>query len=245
MRCFLAVLFVVVIMSTGAFPVQAQRAVGHSDATVVIPDPASNCAIGELHRNDDGSVENGFSWHYYGTRPPYYGAFGEAYDLGPGTVSCGAFWLTQVGYYDGRPLDVYIWDGGVTREPGEVLSMVSGFIPTNVAMWPDCGQNDITLDCDVTGEFTLGYWGDFFDVQHMIFICADQDGPGGHPWTCIAPGIAYPSGWQHPSIVWGDCASLVIGPFFNRHPAGVEEFPEEGPPAESPTWGQIKAIFGK
>ena len=60
----------------------------------------------------------------------------------------------------------------------------------------------------------------------------------------MAPGIGYPTGWQDPTLVWGDTRSMFIGVSFSRDPSGIEEFPEEAPPTESPTWGQIKAIFG-
>ncbi len=75
----------------------------------------------------------------------------------------------------------------------------------------------------------------------------DEDGPGGCPWTCIAPDIGYPTGWAHPNIVWdpGLCKSLFIAPFFApRNPADVEEFPEGAGAAEFGSWGQIKALFG-
>ena len=245
MRCSLAFLIGALILSLAASPAQAQRAIGYSDATVVIPDPTSNCAIGTRTINHDGSFENGYGWDGGGTVPPYYGAFAESYDLGTGTVSCAAFWLTQNGFFNGHPLDAYVWDGGITGEPGGVLCLVPNVVPTNIPFWPECGQNDFQIGCPVTGEFTVGWWADFHDEYLQYYTCADLNGPGGCPWTCIAPGIGYPTGWHDPSVVWFDTCSLGIGVFFARDPSGIEEFPEEGPPPESPTWGQIKAIFGK
>lgn len=245
MRCFVAFLFIVAILFLASCPAQAQRAIGHSDVAVAIVNPTSNCTIGDSYYNYDGSVENGYCWDGVGSGPPYYGAFAEGYDLGVGSITCGAFWLTQVGYHWGRGMDVYIWDGGVTCEPGAVLFMLPGVVPTNIPFWPDCGKNDFTISCDVTGEFTIGWWADWNEYICEWFTCVDENGPGGHPWTCICPGVGYPSGWQSPTVVFPSCVSIAIGVYFSRDASGIEEFPEEGPPAEAPTWGQIKATFEK
>ena len=244
MRFYLVPWFIIVIVSLALCPAQAQREVGYSEAAVAVPDPTSNCAVGTRTINHDGTAENGYAWSFGGIDPPYYGAFGEAYDLGPGTVSCGAFWFSQVGYFNGMPMDCYVWEGGVTRPPEGVICVVPDVVPTNIPFWPDYGQNDVSIGCDVTGEFTLGFWANFWASAPQWYICADEDGPGGYPWTCIAPDIGYQTGWNHVSVVFPDCKSLLIGAFFNRDPSGIEEFPEDGPPAQSPTWGRIKAIFG-
>jgi hypothetical protein len=47
------------------------------------------------------------------------------------------------------------------------------------------------------------------------------------------PGIGYPSGWQHPNVVYPDCASMGIGVTITDDPS----------PAESETWGAIKSLF--
>ena len=107
-------------------------------------------------------------------------------------------------------------------------------------------RNDFNIGCDVAAEFTLGYWVDFSASPHEWWVCADENGPGGHPWTCIAPGVGYPTGWNPVTVVFPSCTSLVIGAFLApREPSSVEEFPEEGQPVESPTWGQVQAIFGE
>jgi hypothetical protein len=59
-----------------------------------------------------------------------------------------------------------------------------------------------------------------------------RDGPGGHPWTCIAPGIGYPSGWQDPSVVWGETQSMGCSVNF-----------EQSTPIEPATWAVVKALF--
>ena len=63
-------------------------------------------------------------------------------------------------------------------------------------------------------------------------VAADLDGAGGHPWTYIAPGIGYPTGWNDPSIIWGTTQSLGLGGVFS----GCS-------PAESRSWGSMKALF--
>ncbi|MBD3237406.1 MAG: hypothetical protein GF330_11930 [Candidatus Eisenbacteria bacterium] len=223
----------------------AQRMVGYSEETVAVPDPRSTCSVGEMNYHYDGSIENGYCWDSGGTGPPYYGAFAEAFNLGPGTINCAAFWLTQIGYVYGTPLDCYVWDGGISGEPAEVLCVVPGLTPTNIPYWPDCGRNDFQVGCDVAGEFTVGWWVDWPHYVCEWYTCVDQNGPGGHPWTCVLPGVGYPTGWQHPEVIWGGTASLAIGVLFlPADPAGVEELPADRPPAACVSWGEIRSLFG-
>ena len=200
--------------------------------TNIIGSGSDECAA-TLYINHDGSFENGCAWQYGGIVPPMYGAFGEGFDLGAGTVECAAMWLTQVGNFFGQPLDVYVWDGGVAAAPGAVLSMIAGQVPSNVPFWPTLGQNDFEVGQAVTGEFTVGYWADFSAAPCAWFIGIDADGFGGFPWTNIAPGIGYPTGWQNPSLVWGTVQSLGFGAYFETGASPVEEA----------TWGEIKALF--
>jgi hypothetical protein len=81
----------------------------------------AECPAGELVVHHDYSFENGWCWSFAGIEPPHYGALAEAYDLGPGCVRCGAFWLTNHGGYISRLADIYVWEGGITDEPGAVL----------------------------------------------------------------------------------------------------------------------------
>ena len=55
---------------------------GRSDETTIVGPGTDACASGVLVHNHDGSFESGCMWQYGGTMPPYYGAFGEGYDLG-------------------------------------------------------------------------------------------------------------------------------------------------------------------
>jgi hypothetical protein len=87
----------------------------------------------------------------------------------------------------------------------------------------------------VTGPFTVGFWGNWPGVLCGYFCAADLNGFGGYPWTNVAPGIGYPTGWNDPSIIWGTTQSMGCGAYFGT---------ECGPiPADSQTWGSIKALF--
>ncbi len=210
------------------------RSLGQRFDTLLLPPvPDSECGD-TLCVNHDGSFENGHAWAFGGIVPPYYGAFGEGFDLGPGEVACGAFWFTQVGLYFGSPIDVYLWEGGVTGPPGAVLWVDAGVpIPGPIGMWPAISQHDIEIGSPITGPFTVGFWADFSAGVNQFLVAADENGPGGHPWTCIASGIGYPTGWQHPSVVWGQTQSWGLGVYLAGAPT----------PAEPHTWGLIKALY--
>ncbi len=206
---------------------------GYSDQTVVQGVQGDACAHGTLYMNHDGSFENGYAWQYAGSVAPYYGAFGEGYDLGTGTVWCNALWLsTMSGYYVGQTADVYVWDGGVGGAPGNVLGVVTGVNTGQPGLWPAITQHDVDVNVGVSGPFTVGYWGNWPGALCGWFCAADLDGFGGYPWTNIAPGIGYPTGWNDPSIVWGPTQSMGLGCYFDT-----------GVPANDQTWGSIKALF--
>lgn len=218
----------------GAAGADVHHQLGYRDDTTLIPSQGDDCAQGVLFYNHDDSPENGYAWGFGGTVPPYYGAWAEAYDLGPGTIECATYWFSQVGYFQGDPMDCYVWEGGVTAEPAGVICMVPGVVPENMPYWPDCGQNDIDIGCCIGDrEFTIGYWADFSDQTPQWYICSDVNGFFGYPWTCIAPGIGYPTGWNHVNVVFDYCISLFIGGYFSESPS----------PVESRTWGDVKALF--
>jgi hypothetical protein len=209
---------------------------GYSEETTIVGPGTDACATGVLIHNHDGSFENGFWWQYGGCAPPYYGAFGEAYDLGTGTIACGAYWLSDLpgGYYHEHRADCYVWEGGLSASPAAVLAVVTSVAMPTIPFWPVVGQNDVDLNIAVTGPFTIGYWGPWPGAGAWYFCAADQSGPVGHPWTCIAPGIGYPSGWQDPSVIefWGPTSAMGCGVYF-----------VQGTPVECETWGSVKALF--
>jgi hypothetical protein len=229
---FAALLALWIVFGPGGTAIAADFAsLGYREDTVIVGDGRDEC-IGTLIYNHDFSFENGYCWQYEGVAPPYFGAFAEGYDLGPGTAECAVYWLTTLGWYP-DPMDVYLWDGGVHGPPGGVLCVVPGVTGLNIPYWPSCGLNEIEISCCMGGDFAVGYWTDSSNHGCTFYCCVDENGTAGHPWTCIAPGIGYPSGWQHPNVVYPDCVSMGIGVTVTDNPS----------PAESETWGAIKSLY--
>ena len=189
---------------------------------------------GTLVYNHDFTFENGYAWQYGGVEAPYYGAFGEGFSTGGGvTVECVAIFISHLGQYAGHTCDVYVWEGGVSGLPGAVLTVMAGFDPGAPAMWPAVSQHDADIPDTAAGdELTVGYWGTWIGAALGWYIGADLDGFGGNPWTNLAPGSGYGTGWTDPSVVWGTTMSMGLG-FYE---GGVV-------PTESATWGSIKALF--
>ncbi len=226
--CALAVITLVAASSASDF-----WGLGPSEDTVIISSGDDPCPGTAFFHHNEG-FEAAFCWGYGGIQPPYYGAFGEAFDLGAVTIECLSLWLTQIGdYLPGTLLDAYIWEGGVTSEPGGVLMVETGVDPGGPAFWPEISEHDVIMGSPVVGEFTVGYWADFSGISCKWFVASDLDGPLGHPWTNIAPGGSHPEGWQNPGIVWGDMSSIGLGGYYT----------EGGTPVESTTWGALKGLF--
>lgn len=205
---------------------------GPAETGAIIPSNSDDCTGTPFH-NHDLSFEGAYAWQYGGVIPPFYGAFAEGFNLGEVWIECGAMWATRIWDWDPHPYDMYIWEGGITSAPGNVLHVVVDCIPENVPLWPTMGENHAEIGYAVSGEFALGYWADFSSQQCAWFLGGDIDGPGGFPWTCIVPGIGYPTGWQNPSIVWGQIRSLGLGGTHTEIPTSVK----------SETWGGIKRLF--
>jgi hypothetical protein len=196
----------------------------------------ADCPSGELFVHHDGSFESAYTWVGYGFSAPY-GCFGEGYDLGPGVVNCAAYWITRGELsFGGCRWDLYIWEGGVSRQPGAVIASFPGVVFQNTPPWPYVGQNDYEMNVRVEDEFTIGHW-DTGQWDSWVYIAADCDGLGGHPWNCVPPEYEWPSGWpsawQHPSLIWGTTRSLGIGVYFTH----------DVTPTEATTWGAVKALF--
>ncbi len=224
-----------VLVSLAAMPAGASNAVslGYSDSTRIVGPGTDACASGSLIHDHDGSFETGYAWQFAGVVPPYYGSLGEGYDLGRGTIACGAYWVSGLaGFTPPYSVDCYVWNEGVGSPPDAVLGVVTGLCFDPIPNWPTVVEKDVDLAIAVTGPFTVGYWGNWPGGMCIFYCGADLDGPPGHPWTCIAPGIGYPSGWQDPSVVWGSTSAIGCGVYF-----------EQATPAESGTWGAIKALF--
>jgi hypothetical protein len=80
-----------------------------------------------------------------------------------------------------------------------------------MAVWPNVLCLQLPLyPVRVEGAFWVGFAVEPSDQAPGFFIAADTDGPGGCPYTNIAPGIGYPTGWQNVGVVWGPTRSLGI-----------------------------------
>ncbi len=203
--------------------------------SVTLPTASQTCPDESLIIHHDDSFENGFAWTYMGVSPPYVGSFAESYQLGAGTVDCVSLWHAQIGYYTGQPTDVFVWEGGVSGEPGVVLGVVTGVVWDTIPVWPEVGRFDVPITVSISDEATVGSWGDWSLAINGYFWLADSDGPEGHPWTYIAFGQGYPGGWQNPEVVFGDrINSLGIGVHFTA---------DEPVPTRVSTWGSVKTLY--
>ncbi|MBD3237835.1 MAG: hypothetical protein GF330_14120 [Candidatus Eisenbacteria bacterium] len=189
-----------------------------------------------IEYNHDGTFEFEIAWSDSGVQAPYYGAFGEAYWVDSGLLNAVVLWLTQDGTYQGQSLDLYVWEGGYCDEPLNVLWVEPGLQPQDLPVWPEVGENYYPVEVFVYYDCTVGYWGNWPGQAPGFFVAVDETpSESGHPWTHIAPGLPYPSGWQHPDVVWDrrHCESLGLGIDVDRQPS----------PAEAPSWGSIKSLF--
>lgn len=191
--------------------------------------------------NCDGTFDNGYCWDIMVLEEPYYGGFAEGF-VGPAEVVGMRVYLASISYTSVDDVDLFVWTAGIPG-PGAVVAVVPDLVE-GIPMWPDVGAYDFDIAADVGQRFYVGIWDDpeLGGCPWSWFIAADEDGPGGSPWTFIGPGWGYPEGWQDPSMVWGHTASLGLGVYV-RGAAGVDDSPSNRQPAESPTWGQIKAVF--
>ena len=150
------VLWAVVAVPSQAQPTQMEGPGGGSTLAFGVL-----CPDADLFVHHDGSFENGVAWTYGGVQEPYYGAFGEAFDLGAGDVECVSLWLTQDGFYSGQSTDVYVWEDGIAGEPGSVVGVVTGIVFEGIATWPDVSRHDVEISVSITGPFTVGSWGNW------------------------------------------------------------------------------------
>jgi hypothetical protein len=178
-----------------------------------------------------------------GVAPPDYGSWAECYDS---DFVCGIqFLFTQDGLYDDQTMDVYVWEaltGGDPPpgpDPGNVLCVISGLTPGPIAFWPEFSVHTVRVCCETGGAHFVGYWPNWPLSGCGWYTASDENGPDqGCPRTNVAPGIGYPTGWQHPDAIpiFGACRHLGI-----REYAGLGDCPPT--PKEATTWGRIKALY--
>ena len=204
--------------------------------SVPVPSLGSPCDGEPVILGYDGTIEAGVQWRGYGVQEDYVGAFGQAFDLGPGTLRCASIWLTQDGLYNGALSDVYIWTSGVDSEPGDVLFLLPDILFQNIPVWPAVGENRAVVELVVDGSFTVGCWGQWpGETPGRYYWATDSDGPLGPAWTLVGFDQGYPVGWQHPSVVWGEdiVHNMAMGVTFESTPV----------PAKASSWGRVKHFY--
>ncbi len=208
--------------------------VGHG---VIRPGSRTNpCAGSTFMLNSDGSYENGYTWWYGGQVAPYYGAFAEGYNA-TGSV-CGQQYAltTSSGMFNCQKLDAYLWNSD-GNNPTSVIHVDPGINISQPAVWPEFALTDInTTDVRISGNFFVGYWGEWPGAMAGWYIGADLDGFGGQPRTNIAPGVGYPTGWNDVSLIWGPTQAIGIGAY-------VLTGPPPPVPVSIQTWGRIKSLY--
>jgi hypothetical protein len=231
----LAMLLAVGALVVGAAANAAEYAeLGYRTDTTLIDPGDNSCPDALLSMNHDGTSENGYAWRYGGIVAPDYGAFAECY---PGGSVCGAvFDLSTTGTQAGQSMDIYYYcdNGGI---PGAVQAVMR-VTPGPIAFWPSVSRHTFTLpekvDMCCDGTLWVAYWGNWPGEIQGWFVAADLDGFGGCPYTNIAPGIGYPTGWNNVSVVWGPTQALGIG-VLSKACGGV--------PVLDSTWGEIKNLY--
>lgn len=206
--------------------------IGPGDVVLIEPGRET---CGTIVLNADGEYEAAFHWQYDGVQPPYYGAFAECYTV-DGEVCAAVFDFTRADPPAPGRLDAYVW-ADQAGEPGEVTCMVAGVDPGPIASWPMASRHSIPLPdgCCVSGDWWVGYWPEWPGNDALWSTTADLD-LIGCPFTNIAPGIGFPTGWQNVSVVWGPHGSLGIG---------AEVIPCEPTPIVQSTWGRIKTLYSR
>lgn len=206
-----------------------------------IQEPAAGefCEGATLVQWDDNTFENGIAWGDAGVlEEGLYGSWAECYE---GEFVCGIqFLFAQVEGYTGQTMNVYVWDAIAGPTPGNVKCVVAGVDPGPPAVWPDISTHNVLVCCQTVGLHFSGFWPDWPGSDPGWFVVTDENGPGnGCPRTNIAPGIGYPTGWQHPNIVPA---------FENTQDLGIREYSGMGldcaaNPTRRETWGAIKALY--
>lgn len=195
---------------------------------------SSGVDCGTLLDNSDGTWEQAIAWTGPGVAPPYYGAFAECYN-GEGEVCAAQFAFTQLGYYLGQAMDVYVW-GDESGVPGQVLCLRTGVLPGEIAVWPEVSTHVVGLNgCCVTGNWWVGFWGVWPDAYEGWYVGHDRFGGNGCPFTNAAPESGFDPGWQRVDGIFGATKSIGI----------AAQLRECNPVAtEASSWGRVKARYG-
>jgi hypothetical protein len=198
----------------------------------------SICDGAILLQHDDGSFENGYGWSGPGSRVPDFGAWAERYES---DVVCSVqFLFIDSGDFQDQTMDVFVWSDE-SGNPGTVLCVLRDIDPGPIAPWPQISIHDVPINCETGGPHFVGFWGEWPGAVHGWYLAADENGSGsGSPRTRIAPGLGYPTGWNHPNVV----------PFYSGiRGVGIRELALQSSGLPEPrgvvpaTWGAVKAFY--
>jgi hypothetical protein len=228
------------VVAIGGNAVALDVAVGPGTGIVLPSTDTNPCPGSTLVQNHDGSFENGYAWAYAGVVAPDYGAWAEVFSNSNYDVCGVSLWLSRLSSMTPSTCDIYVWqsDG---NNPTNMTCLVPAQNPGTVAVWPNISQHDFdtgTDPCCPGGDaFAVGYWPTWVGAANHWYTASDEDGFGGLPRTNIAPGIGYPTGWQHPNVVatFAGCQALGIGAYVQDCQGGT--------PVEESSWGSIKALY--
>ena len=232
--CVVSILTLGVVQSMAFAETDAPNHVILGPGVIASPGTARGlCGTSLLH--SDGQYDASIGWQYGGVQTPAYGAFAECY-AGTWDVCAAVLDLTRTdGSLPSSTLDAYLWsDDGAA--PGNVLCIVTGADPGPVAFWPQFSRHEIPFPsgCCVEGTWWVGYWPHWPGSTARWYTMADEAGVSGCPFTNIAPGIGYPTGWHDVSVVFGPINSIGIG-------AAV--LPCSPTSVTHSTWGAMKALY--
>lgn len=199
---------------------------------------------GDYQENCDGTFENGYCWRHQGIGEPYYGCFAEGFHGPDQVVGMRIYLSASADVPPDSTSDLFVWGSGPAG-PGSVLAMIPYVQFPAIPLWPEVRGFDFEITAEVGPNFYVGSQANFGPGYCFCYYyaAADTDGPGGSPWTCIAPGMGYPTGWQDPSIVWGTTAAMGYG-VYTATEQGVADAPADDGAEAHTTWGQVKRLFG-
>ncbi len=198
--------------------------------TELPPDDELGCTANRLFLNHDMTAEGAYAWVYSGVQGPTYGAFAECFEGGERLCEA-QFYFARVGEPEDATFDAYVWSESGVDRPSAVLAAVVGVSPGDIAEWPEVSRHSVSFSIDLPEQWWLGFWGNWPGEDAAWFLAADEDGPGGCPRTNYAPGNGYPTGWNHPDIVfgWENCKALAIQASVIEAASGVTDSDIGGP----------------
>lgn len=216
--------------AAGHVPGSVRASVGAGQGTVTEVHGRPGCS--SLVMNADETYEEGYAWRYGGIVPPDYGAFAERY-FGSSQLCAAVFDFTATGAQMGQSMDIIVYnDAG--NVPGAVVFREC-VTPGPIATWPAVSRHTFPIHTVCTDDaWWIACWTIWPGAVEGWYVAADLDGFGGFPYTNIAPGIGYPTGWNNVSIAWRPTRALGIGAEIVRC---------DSTPTIGTTWGKIKQMF--